>query len=68
MNRDIINLEEDIHKIINLYFKEIFVIVPELKDIMVTKFEGGGKNTKIHLLHYLSVFFVSLLCSGVLFQ
>lgn len=56
MNRDIINLEEEIHKIINLYFKEIFVIVPELKDIMVTKFEGGGRNTKIHLFHYLSVF------------
>jgi hypothetical protein len=56
MNRDIINLEEEIHKIINLYFKEIFVIVPELKDIMVTRFDGGGKNTKIHLFHYLSVF------------
>ena len=56
MNMDINKLERRIHNIINLYFNEIFVIVPELKDIMVTKFEGGGKNTKIHLLHYLSVF------------
>ena len=56
MNMDINKLERRIHNIINLYFNEIFVIVPELKDIMVTNFDGGGKNTKIHLLHYLSVF------------
>lgn len=53
---DINKLERRIHNIINLYFNEVFVIVPELKDIMVTKFEGGGKNPKIHLFHYLSVF------------
>lgn len=53
---DINKLERRIHNIINLYFNEIFVIVPELEKIMVTKFEGGGKNTNIHLFHYLSVF------------
>ena len=56
MNMDINKLERRIHNIINLCFNEIFVIVPALEQIMVTKFDGGGKNTKIHLLHYLSVF------------
>lgn len=56
MNMDINKLERRIHNIINLYFNKIFVIVPALEQIMVTKFEGGGRNPKIHLFHYLSVF------------